>query len=218
MPVIRLKRHPSETFNTFLFVSSNNHMPAVDKARSGLKLIFHLLQIIIILSGVMAFIAIYLTLVRPDTLITLSSTYLLPIIFISGLAVANGLLGFNCLNSQKRMKIFLFITTGTVLMNIQLILAFASNRIVEGRVWWMNDRWNRLTIPQREFLQRKFGCCGLETIEDRVAGVCEFTTPCGAIIKGILYGVRNTAQRILLYMFIVETASMFSLSFLKLIT
>lgn len=192
-------------------------MYALEKTRTTIKVLFHLTQIVVITSGVVSFLSLYLLLLKSDSLIPLPSKYVFPITAISILAVGNGLLGLSCLNSDRRTKVFLFVLTLSALMNIQILLAISSNRMLDRRVQWMNERWSRLTTPQKQFIQQKFKCCGLETTSDRTTAQCDFSVPCGAVIKGILRTLRNVSQSALVYMFFIESVSLCSLVFLKFI-
>ncbi|ELA41094.1 uncharacterized protein VICG_01887 [Vittaforma corneae ATCC 50505] len=192
-------------------------MYALEKVRTSVKVIFHLLQITVILSGVLTLLTVYLLFVRPDSLIPIPPKYLFPITSIGILSIINGFIGFNCLNSERKTKVFLFVLTLSALMNIQIILAISSNRILDKRVLWMNERWNALSAVQKEYVQRKFQCCGLETTSDRSTPRCKFNVPCSSVLESVLRTLRNTSQLVLVYMFFIETLSLCTLSFLKFI-
>lgn len=192
-------------------------MYAMSKARSSIKVTFYLLQALIIISGALSLIAVYLLFIRPSALIPVPSKYLFLITITSILSIVNGLLGFNSLNSERKTKVFLFILTLSALMNVQIALAIASNKILDKRGLWMNERWNKLSEVQKTYLQEKFHCCGLETVTDRATPGCRFNTPCFVVFENVLRILRNTSQSILVYMFFIETLSLCTLSFLKFI-
>ncbi len=92
-----------------------------------------------------------------------------------------------------------------------------SNGIVEHGVAWSNSRWNDFSLPQKAYIQNQFGCCGLETLNDRVSGKCKFSTPCAPFFEKMLKTIRFTIQRLLIYMFFIETVSLATFGFLKFI-
>lgn len=192
-------------------------MFALEKVRTAIKISFHLLLIATILSGLLSIFTVYLLFLRPDSLIPIPLKYLFPITAISILSIINGFLGFNSINSDRKTKVFLFILTIVALMNIQIILAISSNRILDHKTSWMNERWSVLSSAQKNFIQKKFKCCGLETTSDRSTADCNFNTPCSVVLEGLLKTIRNTSQAILIYMFFIESLSLCSLSFLKFI-
>lgn len=192
-------------------------MLGLEKIRGGVKVTFHILQILIFLSGAMTFILSYLLFTRQDSLIPVPSKLLFPITALSILSITNGFLGFNCLNSDRKTKVFLFILTLAALMNIQIILAVRSGRIMDHRVEWINDRWSSLTKSQKDYIQHKFKCCGLETTNDRAGFACRYDTPCAPMLKSILRTIRNSTQAALIYMFFIESLSLCTLGFLKFI-
>ncbi|KAM0679594.1 hypothetical protein GINT2_002224 [Glugoides intestinalis] len=192
-------------------------MLGLEKVRGGVKVVFHILQIAIFLSGAMTFILAYLLFTRQDSLIPVPTKMLAPITAISILSVTNGFLGFNCLNSERKTKVFLFILTLAILMNIQIVLAVRSGRIMDHRVEWINDRWSSLSSTQKDFIQRKFRCCGLETINDRAGHGCRYDVPCAPMLKAILRTLRNSTQASLICMFFIESLSLCTLGFLKFI-
>lgn len=192
-------------------------MYALEKVRTSVRVVFHLLQIVVILSGILSLLTVYLLFARPDSLVSIPPRYLVPVTAISVLSIINGFIGFNCLNSERKTKVFLFVLTLSALMNIQIILAISANRMLDKRVPWMNERWNALTAEQRVYVQRNFQCCGLETTGDRSTPGCKFNIPCSAVLENILRTLRNTSQLVLVYMFFIETLSLCTLSFLKFI-
>lgn len=192
-------------------------MIGLEKVRKVLKVGFHLLQVLVVFSGVSTLVLVLVLYLRSNSLVPVSLSSLVPVIVICILSVANGYLGFNSVNSEKKTKIFLFILTIAAIMNFQIILAVRSNRIVENREAWINSRWESFTDVQREYVQRKFRCCGLETVADRTTKSCVFRKPCSEVFESISKTVRRFVQRSLIYMFFVESMSLTILAFLKFI-
>lgn len=192
-------------------------MLGLEKVRFGVKVFFHLLQIAIVLSGSFTFLVVYLLFTRANSLIPISLGLLAPISAISVLSITSGFLGLNSLNSERKTKVFLFILTLAALMNMQIILVLKSDRLMDKRVEWMNARWNGMSDSQRNFVQRMFKCCGLETTGDRAGQSCRHDRPCGTILKAMLKTIRNISQGVLIYMFFIESLSLCALSFLKFI-
>lgn len=187
------------------------------KIRTPIKIFFHLLQVGIILSGSLSLFFVYLLFTREGSLIPVSPNLLFKITSISILSVVSGYLGLNCLNSERKTKIFLFIISICALMNLQILMAIESNRILDTKVEWMNERWSALSSAQKIYVQEKFKCCGLETVEDRAAGKCSYNVPCASIFSNILRTIRNVSQQALVSMFFIETLALSMLGFLKFI-
>lgn len=188
-----------------------------DKVSKCTKILFHILQIIILLFGVFSMVLSIFLFAKTDSLIPLPVKYLAPAMAICILSIVNGYLGFVCLNSERKTKTFLFILTLCCLLNLQIFLAIKSNNIVENSSKWTNGRWNSFSLQQRSYIQKQFGCCGLETVNDRAAGKCNFDIPCGPFFEKMLKTIRSVIQKILIYMFFVETVSLSTYGFLKFI-
>lgn len=192
-------------------------MIGLEKVRKALKICFHLLQVVVIFSGISALVLVLVLYLRSNSLVAVSSSTLIPVTTVCILSIVNGYLGFNSVNSEKRTKIFLFVLTIAAIMNLQIILAVKSNKIVENREAWINSRWESFTDIQKVYVQQKFRCCGLETVNDRSTGGCRFQTPCSVVFESISKTVRRFVQRSLIYMFFVESLSLTILAFLKFI-
>lgn len=183
--------------------------------RDGCKIQFHVLQIIILISGAFLSVILGILFFTTDHLITVPRKYLWPVAAMCIVAIVNGYLGFVCLNSERKTKIFLFILTMCIVLNLQVYLAIKSNRIVENSGPWSSGRWASLTLSQKAYIQKTFGCCGLETTTDRVAGKCNFDTPCLPFFEIMLRTIRHWVQKVLIYLFFIETVSLATFGFLK---
>ena len=188
-----------------------------EKVRNCIKVAFYLLQVAVLLSGAFSIVLCIAIFTKKDSLVPIPNKYLAPISAMCILSLVNGFLGFVCLNSERKTKTFLFILTICALFNIQILLAMKSNKITENSETWMNDRWNHFSLRQRSFIQNNFGCCGLETIEDRVGGACSFDIPCSLFFDKMLKTLKSLIQKILVFMFFLETVSLSIFGFLKFI-
>lgn len=188
-----------------------------EKTRSCVKVLFHLLQVVVLLSGAFSIVLSIVLFIKKDSLVPVPIQYLAPITAMCILSLVNGYLGFVCLNSERKTKTFLFILTMCALLNVQIFLAIKSNKIIEHSERWMNERWSALSLQQRIFIQNQFGCCGLETINDRVGGKCKFSSPCSPFFEKMLKAIASVIQKLLIYMFFIETVSLSTFGFLKFI-
>lgn len=188
-----------------------------EKVRNCIKVLFYLLQVAVLLSGAFCIVLSLVLFTKKDSLIPIPSKYLAPITAMCILSLVNGYLGFVCLNSERKTKTFLFILTICALFNIQILLAMKSNKITENNEDWMNERWNYFSIQQKAFIQNKFGCCGLETTTDRASGKCVFDVPCANFFEKMLRTLRSLIQKVLVFMFFLETVSLSTFGFLKFI-
>lgn len=212
-----IRQRPRLRFETQRFVTEGRTQTMIWKSeiKSGLRVIFLLLQTLIILSGLVSGILILAIYFRSSSFFGIAFKSLFPVLMACAFSAANGCLGYTCLSSHKKMRLFLFILSLASLLNLQIILAIKSNGIVENSRPWISARWGGLSDSQREFIQDKFQCCGLETVSDRSGSGCTHAAECLGKFRKISISLRGLSQGFLLFMFFTETLSLCILSFLK---
>lgn len=192
-------------------------MGLLEIAKKIIRISFYLLQIAIIITGIMSLFFTFLLYLRFRSSMAIPSYLLMNVFVFALLAILNSYLGFSCLNSEKKSKIFLFILTLTIMMNFQMIFLIKSSNFIQNRETWMNLRWNHFSNAQKNVLQLGFKCCGFETINDRSTKQCRFTTPCSVIFNSISKTVIGYVQTALYSMFLIESLSLSFLSYIKFI-
>lgn len=185
------------------------------KIKTILKSIFLLLQISILFSGITSFIICTALYFKIGYIFNYRTKSMIPLLFLSTLSIVNGIFGMMCISSKKKIKVFFFVLSLISLMDIQIVIAFKSNKLVENNKSWMNDRWNMISNEQKNFLETKFKCCGFETRTDRNSSGCKFKNSCYSELNEITIKLRDFIQRFLIALFLIESVSLCVFSFLK---
>lgn len=181
----------------------------------ALRTTFILLETLILLAGLGIMMMIIFLYMRMSEFIDISLKAIIPAMSACIFSLANSILGYSCILSRRKIRIFLFYLSLAALLNIQIILVLSSNRLAENSSGWLSSSWSRLTDPQRSFIQRRFRCCGLETITDRTGTSCDYNTACMDQFVPILKALRDRCQQLLIILFFIETLSFCVLSLLK---
>ncbi|KAI5169698.1 hypothetical protein PAEPH01_0927 [Pancytospora epiphaga] len=183
--------------------------------RIGLKVLFILLQTFLLLSGLAVLIFVFTMYFRLQELVNIEMKVLVPITACSCLSILNGGLSYIGLPSKKKIHFFFFTLSLAALLNIEIILAMMSSRLVDKGGPWINENWSNFSQFQRTFVEKQFECCGLETVTDRPGNNCKFTSNCMAKFVPIMKALRSLVQKSLMVLFFLETLSLCILSFLK---
>jgi len=192
-------------------------MGLLETTRKITKVLFCLLQIAILLSGIFLLSITIILYLKSNSLIDISPSLLFTILFTCLLLVLNSYLGLICLSSDNKSLLYLFVFTITTIMNIQMLFAIRSDNIVLKKDHWINKKWNSYTDTQKKFVEIGFKCCGLETTSDRSTKGCKFPTPCSEVFESISRTLLYYIHISLFYTFLIESLSLTSLSFLKFI-
>lgn len=177
--------------------------------KTGLKVTFVLLQIAIIIAGLgtaVALLPLYFR-IKSFTGLTIKSIY--PALLACILSVTTGFLGYASLAQKKKMYFFLFVLSLASLMNLEMIMAFQSNKLVKDNTRWINSSWADLSDIQKDYVQEHMKCCGEG--ED----TCKYEGKCLDKFKGTIMVMRSVLEKFLVCMFFIETLSLSVLSFLK---
>lgn len=181
----------------------------------GLKVSFIILQTFVLLAGVGTMTLVLTLYLRMSTFVNIPFRELVPVLAACVFSLLNGTLGYLCVSSRKKIRIFLFYMSLAALLNIQIVLALKSNRLVEDNKSWLNSSWSMFSDPQRSFVQGRFQCCGFETLTDRSGGGCPYKRNCLDQFVQISKALRARSQKFLLVLFFIETLGFCILSFLK---
>lgn len=183
--------------------------------KTTLRVIFILLQLSLIMIGfgtVMILLPVYY---RINAFVSLSVKSLCPAILAGVLSITSGILGYTSLRKKKKVHFFLFILSLASLMNLEVLLALFSNRLVDDNKLWLNNSWTQLSNSQKNIVQDHLACCGLETINDRAGSICNSTIPCLKKFNGVARSIRNAIQTSIVCFFFLETLGLAIISFLK---
>lgn len=190
-------------------------MKTSETVRKVLRISFYLLQIIVVSASAISLLLSLTIFLRSNSLIALPIRYMIPIIAVCILSMANGYLGITSINTERKTRIFIFILTLVIVMNFQVIFAMAANKVVDQKERWMNDRWESFSIAQKKYVEKSFQCCGLETIRDRSNINCRFDRTCSFVFTLMARTLQKLLQKSLLCLFFIESLSLTILSFVK---
>lgn len=183
--------------------------------KTALKVIFVILQTVVVLSGLCIVILCIVWFARVRLFLTLPTVAIVTISATAWLAVLNGFTGYMCVPHRPKARLFFFVLTLAALLNLQLLLIINSGRIVPTGRGWLNSNWANFDNDQRQLVESHFECCGYETITDRSSPGCNYTTSCLARLKPLGITLQIIVQRAILGLFYIETLSLCILTFLK---
>lgn len=160
------------------------------------------------LAGVCSVVLLLPIYIRLKSLVAVPIGHICPVISEGLIALISGILGCVCLLNRNNMVTFAFILTLVALMNLQVILSLKSGMLPEKSRPWFNSEWSQFTNEQRNYVQGRLGCCGLETTTDRPGTICRSNINCMDKLITITKNMRNLSQKLLVTMFFVETIAL----------
>ncbi|KAL6121807.1 hypothetical protein NUSPORA_01210 [Nucleospora cyclopteri] len=183
--------------------------------KSAIKIFYYLIQAIIFLSGTTILIFSWIIYINSYEFLHITPIVMIPICFMSIISIINSLFGCAVMLKFSKTKLFLFILSLTALLNFQLIQVFRANQIVDNFKVWTRTKWMILTEDQKNFLQQKLDCCGFETINEESGSICNSKVPCLKIFKKMSYSLRSNIQKLISFMFLLETIGLCIFSLIK---
>ncbi|ADM12659.1 uncharacterized protein Eint_111600 [Encephalitozoon intestinalis ATCC 50506] len=180
------------------------------------KVLFFFIQALVFISGVGGSIVgttVYLTahelLQIPKKALVISYT-------LGILEVTSGILGYTALVSRRKIRMLVYILITLILMNAQAMAVVKNSAIYEKSHSWADQRWSLLSEEQRNFIQMKFRCCGFFNPADRNGSSCGGEYGCAETIDKLSKSTVKLLQKILMFLFFLESVGVGILSMLRL--
>lgn len=181
------------------------------------KILFFLIQALLFISGIALLIVSTTVYMKSHELLQIPPRMLVFSHVLGVLEVMSAVFGYGSLASRRRLRMFVYISTTLILMNIQVIMAIKSSAIHEKSFAWADTRWNDLNNDQRNFVQSKFECCGLLEPSDRNGTMCPGAErSCMSVISRFSKSISTLLQRVLVFSFFVESVGVGILTMLRL--
>ncbi|KAI4291805.1 hypothetical protein PAPHI01_1079 [Pancytospora philotis] len=181
----------------------------------GLKVVFILLQTVIGLSGLFTGIFVGTIYSRLKGFLLIPLRAVVPLLALASFGLINGLIGYTCLASKRKTRLFFFVLTMAALLNLQLLLSFNSNRLLVGNKDWLNRNWMSFSDTQKSVVEDHLECCGLETTLDRSSHGCQHQISCMSKARSIGFAMHAIVQKTVLLLFFIETLSLCVLACLR---
>jgi tetraspanin-15 len=189
--------------------------------RSGvkkiLKISFVLIQTIIFISSICLSIISFTFYYKGHDLFNVKIQTIFMMISMSVLSFASSLVGFQAINSRKKLRLFSFILLTVILLNIQIVVSIKSSMLPEKSAVWGESMWDGMNMYQKDFVQKKFNCCGFRDKDDRPGLTCGLSTVgCFSVLYQVSLSLRSLIEKSVVFLFFIESGGLVIISLLKL--
>lgn len=182
-----------------------------------LKISFILIQTLIFISSICLSVISLTIYFKGRDLFNIKFHTLIMLISMSAMSFLSSLVGLQAIKSKQKIKLFSFILLTIILLNIQVVISIKSSMIPEKSAEWGENMWNGMNMYQRNFVQKKFNCCGFRDINDRPGLNCGTNdVGCFNVLYQISLSLRSLIEKSVVFLFFIESGGLVIISLLKL--
>lgn len=181
----------------------------------SVKILFIFLQFLLMFLGIASLIIVLPLYIRINSITTIMFKHIFPILFESFLCMFTSCVGFLYIVKKHKYLYCVFVFSLIILLNLQLFMILNNFEIIEKIKPWINNSWTSFSDFQRDYIQKQFKCCGLETLNNINSDKCEYTNVCMDTFLNIIKNLQYFLNKFTLALFIIETIGLLILALVK---